>query len=795
MYTVTLKEVDGKEITPDNHTSFQFDLKDRAYSQSYAVGGQIGGGVKILAGVDLDVEDGFELSKSGNFFTGPEALGLSISRQITFKRKAEAKLSLAFKTPLIAAKAELSGGATASSPVTFTDSFSFPYRPNANPLPGAPPFILEFDAHCAIARLTTDQLASKNPAINKIADLLREQPCGDPNKFAKSHAVKSGASLNGNAGLELGFQSPLFGRVGNSRPTLGVNFGLSGTASVSIEHETSVGPDAAGEVVPTGFKTSIGLFGQIELSGSLGLSLDDTIQVKRPGAPPAAPQQEREDFFALKSIKRALAVSTSKATGGALGLEIEQAEDGVVDKVSLSFAQPKSYGWNAVVGGDGAGFNKGFGVGTSISFSLSRTEDKVAALERMANLEALAKMVNADGSEAALLTLTPTRIDDEMSGLRVLLMETVSTYQITEIEGSGIELPFGFEGQLGKIGLSANLSFKGDSKMAWASERGVNYKGAMLPLQTYTRDQYLPAMDMGLRSFVAQMWESVNASFGPAYSFVGAIITPGTATVLRSPNTAILTIDGTTEPEAFEASLYSYKFREIPGPVSDAPALPSATSGPAGQPHYGVGGFHHFGPLDRPLGAPTPLVIDYKDPDIIGLDEGTFGIYGWNEETKDWDHMGGTVDQAANTVSTTVNRLRLYTIAPAMPARSVELTSVFDGTMGTGESAVRRFTVTSAPLVMNNGQAVPDGTTFTVRSVVAGSTDDTQFGTVLTADADAGRKGTQVTVVNGRIEFQVEYSSPLGLAIPGRVIVHSTTGTAFGELVLVGPPPGPGGRP
>jgi hypothetical protein len=213
--------------------------------------------------------------------------------------------------------------------------------------------------------------------------------------------------------------------------------------------------------------------------------------------------------------------------------------------------------------------------------------------------------------------------------------------------------------------------------------------------------------------------------------------------------------------------------------------MPTATAGPAGQPHYGVGGFHHFGPLDRALGAPTPLVIDYKDPEIIGLDETTFGLYGWNEETKDWDHLGGVIDTVANTVTTTVDRLRTYTLAPAMPARKVEMTAIDNGATGAGESASRRFTVTSAPLVMNNGQAVPDGTLFTVRSFVAGSTDETSFGTIVTADADSARENTQIAVVNGRLQFDVEYNAPLGLYIPGRVVVHSTFGTAYGELTLV----------
>src|SRR5690606_27421125 len=104
--------------------------------------------------------------------------------------------------------------------------------------------------------------------------------------------------------------------------------------------------------------------------------------------------------------------------------------------------------------------------GRSVGFSLTLPEDKVKALQRIANLQQLANAITEDGQESSLLTLTPTKINDEILGLRTLLFDTVSTYQITEVEGTGLELPFGFEGQLAKVGISAKLAFKGDAKRA-----------------------------------------------------------------------------------------------------------------------------------------------------------------------------------------------------------------------------------------------------------------------------------------------------------------------------------------
>jgi hypothetical protein len=119
-----------------------------------------------------------------------------------------------------------------------------------------------------------------------------------------------------------------------------------------------------------------------------------------------------------------------------------------------------------------------------------------------------------------------------------------------------------------------------------------------------------------------------------------------------------------------------------------------------------------------------------------------------------------------------------------MPARTITFTRTDDGSTGAGETATQRFTVTSGTLVMNNGQPVPDGTLFTVRSVLDGSSDQAAFGTVLTTDADPAREYVQVPVVGGHIQFQVEFTSPGNVYLPGRVIVWSAEGTAYGELAL-----------
>ena len=139
-----------------------------------------------------------------------------------------------------------------------------------------------------------------------------------------------------------------------------------------------------------------------------------------------------------------------------------------------------------------------------------------------------------------------------------------------------------------------------------------------------------------------------------------------------------------------------------------------------------------------------------------------------------------------------MTKFRLFTIGAAMPARTVTLTATGGDLLGADAEAKRRFTVTASGLVMNNGQAVPNGTLYTVRSAPEGGSVLVPYGTVLTPDADPAADGVQVAVTNGVLTFQVEFNSPSGAYSPGRAVIYSTKGTAFGETVLQAPPAGGG---
>jgi hypothetical protein len=154
-------------------------------------------------------------------------------------------------------------------------------------------------------------------------------------------------------------------------------------------------------------------------------------------------------------------------------------------------------------------------------------------------------------------------------------------------------------------------------------------------------------------------------------------------------------------------------------------------------------------------------------------------IYRRNNQRSDWDHLGGVVDAAANTVRVTVDRFGLYTAAPVMPAGFVTFTA--ESTPG-GDLLSPRTTVryTSSPVRTNTGQVIPDGTRFTVYGADAGNT-LAPFGTVTTPDEDPAIDGVQVSSHEGVILFTVDYPAADGLALP---FAYSQDGTAISKDAL-----------
>src|SRR5436190_5027997 len=461
------------------------------------------------------------------------------------------------------------------------------------------------------------------------------------------------------------------------------------------------------------------------------------------------------------------------------------------NSISIGYSGPKRWGWRRDLAGNAT--NLGDGFSGSYSYTLDTPDLVDKGVANLANLATIHKASARTNLANQRLQMTPTALNAELGTFAQVFRDTPISYSVSKEKGSGFTVPFGLEVEALGLKLGAGIDFKSESKVGWTKEKGIRLRGKNIPLEVYP-DTPPAAADFGLWDTVRLTWKALLTSFASEFSDVQASITRGAQQLmtLQSLFTATMTIDTNRVPDGTQVRLLSWRYAPMEVPAKDYRYMPSDSAGAADAPHYGIGGFHQFAPDGLDLGGPTPLVIDYHDADVTGLDESSFAIYAWNIATSDWDYVGGTVDTAANTVTTTVTKFRLFTIGAAMPARTVTLTATGGDLLGADAEAKRRFTVTASGLVMNNGQAVPNGTLYTVRSAPEGGSVLVPYGTVLTPDADPAADGVHVAVTNGLLTFQVEFNSPSGAYSPGRAVIYSTKGTAFGETVLQAPPAGGG---
>jgi hypothetical protein len=374
--------------------------------------------------------------------------------------------------------------------------------------------------------------------------------------------------------------------------------------------------------------------------------------------------------------------------------------------------------------------------------------------------------------------------------------------------------PFGLEFFMAGVGADVGIELKLDSGTGYVTSRGTLRRSKRFPIEEYDENdalipesefdravEFLRTVPDRVKTFVQDFRRTTAVvSVGPdalltlitwlfgeeggvpqqantegSGPFVG-----GSASLQDGGPGVRLEIDGASEPQTFDVELIAFQFRSRPADVGLTPNDPAAVRGPPDQPHYGIGGFFNFAPNERVLARPARLTIHYSDSEVAAFDEATLGIYRWNNVTQDWDHRGGTVDAVQNRVSVDVDRLGLYTVAPAMPAGAV----VFTPQMARGGSDTAPTTVitfTSAPLRLNTGATVSDGTLFTVRPILGETGDEIPIGQVLTVDAAPALPGIQVASQNGIVTFVAELPGAIGTVVPLAFSVH---GTAIADRVF-----------
>ncbi|HEX4915741.1 MAG TPA: hypothetical protein VFV51_17405, partial [Vicinamibacterales bacterium] len=770
LYFAKIVSVNGVQVSCALPTEYTLSVTDREYSESYGRGTAISGAIGIpLIGVEGSAEAGMSLKRKQKFLTGIQSLDISSSFETQGKVGAEFAL-FEFKAGVgigqlnVSAEVGISGAKSDAKGA----SYSFPYP-------------LQPEATCAFANLTLTGMLNVNPLIPKLLDLVRQQPCAELSRYLTSTSREFGRTATDSGKVGVGLTTPL--QIGWKK--IGVNFGGSGSAGFGLKtsYENAYTVDlTTGVLNGTTLKEGYQLTGGFDFSVGLNVSASE----------PPSPYEDDEDQTELEGI----ASDKFKVGAGITGTTVETykvefAYDlanlpaaGRPSSISVSYTGPKTWGWTKTA--QGVETKQPRGASSSISYTIEDADAITAVIDALVNMKTI-RDTNVQTQLAFLeLQLVPTILNEEYSKFRSLLRKMNVSYSIDASEGEGTEIPLGLKGKLLGFKLGAGLSIKSDQKLDYNKETGVVVKGVMYPHARYTDDAFIPTPTFGLWDTVETVWDALLASFAGNFSDKNAPVNPSQPTAsMKSDATATIVINSAAEPEPFDAGLFSYKYRIIDGPVREARALPADTAGPAGKPHYGIGGFHHLTPGDRQLAAPASLVIDYRDDELDGVDESTLAIFGWNSTTKDWELVGGTLDMAANTVSTTITTLRLYTLGPRrMPARDIELTYQDLGTSGEQANMVQRFRVTAGTLQTNTGEAVPDGTLYTIKSVIAGTSDTFDHGTITAADADPAREGIQLAVSGGTFSFEVEYPAPFGFYSAGKAVVFSTTGTAFGQQVL-----------
>jgi len=196
--------------------------------------------------------------------------------------------------------------------------------------------------------------------------------------------------------------------------------------------------------------------------------------------------------------------------------------------------------------------------------------------------------------------------------------------------------------------------------------------------------------------------------------------------------------------------------------------------------HYGYGGFYQFEPIGVTLEDTAILTIRYLDEEIEGFDESELAMYLEDKNSLSWIFIGGTIDTNNNTVTSEIDILGTYTLAPRLPYGNIGLNPTTDSIPADGLSSVMIYSDT---IFNNDSTIIADSTEITIEA---------QHGTFLTFDSDTLRPGLQLYSTDGLISFEIQSTD---YARDVLINAYSTYGSAFGETIVTfvdqGPPSPP----
>ena len=605
-----------------------------------------------------------------------------------------------------------------------------------------------------------------NPMITQIANEAKVCTFSD-------HSLAMSAQAEAGVGVDLSL-----GRPDNDRNDRQMEIKFAG----GVEGDIKVGLVWSDEIYPLENKSveSSTISGELNAEAGLNIGLSNVI-----GLDPVKQTTLQQEIDKINSL------GTTTGIGESIkySLTYDANLEGPPVKLDVTLMCDKSYGYGLTAGGLQ---NLGEGEQMSITYKIHSIEAIKNVLQSVSEFNSLvgdarkiAMELTTYDNLKTLIELGPTQAHEKLvEFITVLLGQDGVTYEVRKRSGSGDEYSFTpVKDLLGAIyeeppfGIDIPIKIKTDNYTAHTLEKGAFANGEAYVLEQYQNSEVDPPSTGEVDIVLAQIMQRLTL-----------MLIDTIREVMRDPSTWIIRTLGSSElhlagQEDFDAVIgpLAFDFEPILGPVDSSYYAPWDVAGPAGKPHYGIGGFHTFHPTEHTLTQPATLIIDYHYEEVEGFDEAALAIYRWNEQEYDWDLVGGMPDADSNTVTTQITQLGCYTVAPVMPAG--DLTWADPVIAHEGENV--RVTLTSEQILTNFDSPVPDGTIFHVISELPYSIDNgarIPFGTIVSPDVLGDVEGIQVAVENGVIQVQAVY--PQESSAEARIVVYSDTGTAFGDCVV-----------
>ena len=767
--------------------SFDVRIKDPEFTRNLAAGASLNIFVnKVLfkvLGLGVNLGNGLELEQKGGTSVHED---LNVSRKInTALRVGAHQESKKFLIPFQGntSLAKIEGDAGLNLLTAGEDVTKFPTP-------------LSTDSCVKIVELVNGEMMATAGTFGSPIISIALLQLGDYLTGLDQLRTSFGASMGVSLDARVRFPLPVLKFNGTGIGALdskGITGSFEAGASATVLGGVSYAPHPSSELT---------LRANVNIQGSLAGGLTTGLAETRDGL---VQQNDSIDIVKLTSVVEKIAGQLAGSLGARLSyaLVYDGASDGFpLKQISVSIGAETEWGITSAVL-ENVEDTGAAGSSESFKFTISNPDHLEEALE-----ETLLIALKLQTPIASVLIGA-----DPVGNDIVKLIALSDGYQITQEKGNGGEFKLALKDLIGskQVG-DFSVKFRYNRSIAHELESGVVKRGGPDKLATYREDDpnLPPSTDNALIDTLTDCLGRAKPVLAAAYKLVQTLINLGTgvpSTPMKlvfplpmmappvsmvasraevTPAGVELLVDGAAEPDdgqPLEFELVAFQYRPQPAPSGDFIMSPASVTGPAGRPHYGFGGFFQFGPEGRALAAPAALTIHYLDSEVAGLDESRLAIYAWSQARGDWDLMGGVVDAASHSVSASVNKLGMFTLGLPMPAGTIALTQQ-STTTPDPDHPKTTVVSTSAPVAMNTGGLVPDGTLFTVRSLQPGTDAFAPFGSVTSADEDASTDGVQVRSQNGVIQFTVEYP---GLAGTASLLVTSVEGTAIADKTVVFP--------